>query len=42
MVSEASSVGDYVAHVNVRDKDVGDNGAVQLTVSVVSQCSFSV
>ena len=33
MVSEASKVGDYVAHVNVDDLDTGDNGKVELTVS---------
>ena len=33
MVSEASNVGDYVAHVNVKDRDVGENGAVELIVS---------
>ena len=30
MVSESSAVGDYVAHVNVRDMDSGVNGQVQL------------
>ncbi|KAL5251831.1 hypothetical protein ACHWQZ_G014847 [Mnemiopsis leidyi] len=30
MVSEASEIGDYVAHVNVNDLDTGDNGQVQL------------
>lgn len=32
MVSEASKVGDYVAHVNVDDLDTGDNGKVELTL----------
>ena len=37
MVSEASKVGDYVAHVNVDDLDTGDNGLVQLTVGFTIQ-----
>ena len=32
MVSEASEMGDYVAHVNVNDLDTGANGEVQLEV----------
>ena len=32
MVSEASEMGDYVAHVNVNDLDTGANGDVQLQV----------
>ena len=41
MVSEASEIGDYVAHVNVNDLDTGDNGQVQLQVFGINIELFS-